>query len=97
MSRRFICKRGWKRHPQGFIITEWEWRKLPQEIQEANFELYDPIPEVVPEPVSVFETDLKEKLGKAGIKAEFKHKVKDGIPEVEANFKFEKDETKDIL
>lgn len=91
-EKRFICKRGWKRHSQDTIITEWEWKRLPQEIQERHFEEYKPEPEVIPESVNLFENELKEKLGKAGIKAEFKHKVKAGIPEVEANFKFNENE-----
>lgn len=100
MSKQYICFRGWKRDSEGTIIPEWVWKKYPQEIQENHFKLYEPVPVVEPEPEVVppteFEKDLTEKLSKSGIKAEFKHKVKDGTPTLDATFKFE-NETKDNL
>lgn len=90
--KQFICKRGWVRHSVGAVIGEWEWRKLPQDVQERHFEVYEPKVEVVPEPVQTFEKDLAENLEKAGIKAEFKHKVKNGKTELDATFKFNEDE-----
>lgn len=107
MGKQYICTRGWKRDSAGVIIDEWTWKKYPQEIQENNFKLFEPEPvaEVVtvaePEPVvelppTPFERDLTEKLSKSGIKAEFKHKLKDGTPTLDATFKFE-NETKNNI
>lgn len=97
MEKRYICKAGWVRHSKGTIITHWEWKKLSPDVQFHNFEEYIPKPVeeepvIVPEPVQNFEKDLAQNLEKAGIKAEFKHKVKNGKPELDATFKFDENE-----
>ena len=100
MEKRYICKAGWVRHSKGTIITHWEWKKLPPDVQFHNFEEYTVEPSksveeeavIVPEPVQTFEKDLAQNLEKAGIKAEFKHKVKNGKPELDATFKFDENE-----
>lgn len=95
MSKQYICFRGWKRDSEGTIITEWTWKKYPEEIQRNHFKEYVPEPTVnvvepaIELPPTEFEKDLTEKLSKSGIKAEFKHKVKDGTPTLDATFKFE--------
>jgi len=93
--KKYICVRDWQRHSKGTIIEEYEYNRLPHEIKErGNFKEYNPEPEpvVVPEPVQVFEKDLAKNLEKAGIRAEFKHKVKDGKSELDATFKFDENE-----
>lgn len=103
MGKQYICTRGWKRESTGTIIDEWTWKKYPQEVQENNFKLFEPEVVIEPDPEPVveipptpFEKDLTEKLSKSGIKAEFKHKFKDGSPILDASFKFQ-DETKDNI
>lgn len=39
-ERMFICKKGWKRHPKGHVINEWEWKRLAIESREQYFEEY---------------------------------------------------------
>lgn len=34
----YKCIRDWRRHSKGTIITHWEWRKLPEDIQIKHFE-----------------------------------------------------------
>ena len=88
----FICKKGWKRHSKGVIINEWEWKRLAIESREQFFEPY--VEEVKSEPVepSPFEKNLVKELEDKGIKAKFKHSVKDGAPEIDATFTFDKPE-----
>ena len=88
----FICKRGWKRHSTGTIITEWEWKKLAIETREQFFEPYNPPSEIVEEhvpEVSPFQENLTNQLKEKGIQAKFKHNFKDGKPELDATFTFE--------
>lgn len=102
MEKYFICKKGWKRHSQGVIINEWEWKRLAIESREQFFEPYSyPVQEVkverIFEPVTVpettpFEENLVKELEDKGIKAKFKHSVKDGKPELDATFTFDKPE-----
>ena len=98
MENYFICKKGWKRHSQGVIINEWEWKRLAIESREQFFEPYSyPEPEVKVEPViepapTPFEENLVKELEDKGIKAKFKHSVKDGKPELDATFTFDKPE-----
>lgn len=96
--KKYICVRDWIRHSKGTIIEEYEYNRLPHEIKtRGNFAEYNPEPEIVPEPVQTFEKDLAKNLEKVGIKAEFKHKVKDGKSELDATFKFDESEDKNNL
>lgn len=91
----FICKKGWVRHSKGTIINEWEYNKLATESKEQYFEPYtNAIVEenkVIAE-TSAFEKNLTKELEDKGIKAKFKHIVKDGKPELDATFTFDKPE-----
>lgn len=40
MEKQYICKKGWKRHSQGTIISEWDWKRLAIESREQFFEEY---------------------------------------------------------
>jgi hypothetical protein len=97
MSKQYICKRGWKRHSKGEIITEWEWKKLAIESREQFFEEYNPQPEVIEPEVVEFASSLKKELEDRGVKAEVKPKKSHGSSEVDVTFKFDNVETKDNL
>ena len=92
----FICKKGWKRHSKGTIINEWEWTKLAIESREQFFEEYFPAVTVdqviLPKKETEFTEGLVKELEDKGIKAKFKHSVKDGKPELDATFTFDKPE-----
>ena len=107
MEKFFICKKGWARHSKGTIINEWEYNKLATESKEQFFEPYvekpkgvfgsgiseasDYRPIEIPE-TTEFEQKLTEELEVKGIKTKFKHTVKDGKPELDATFTFDKPE-----
>jgi hypothetical protein len=97
MSKQFICKKGWARHSVGTIINEWEWKRLAIESREHFFEEYFPkvtvekVVKIQPE-TTAFEENLTKELEDKGIKAKFKHSVKDGSPALDATFTFDKPE-----
>jgi hypothetical protein len=107
MEKLFICKKGWARHSKGVIINQWEWKRLAIESREQFFEPYLDTEKVIFEhtfstPLNVkpiempapttFEENLVKELEDKGIKAKFKHSVKDGSPALDATFTFDKPE-----
>lgn len=37
-QKKFQCIRDWRRHSKGTVISEWEWKKLPSDIQTKHFQ-----------------------------------------------------------
>lgn len=58
-EKMFICKKGWKRHPKGHIINEWEWKRLAIETRREYFEEYIS-PAVLGSPGTSSPTDFKK-------------------------------------